>query len=250
MRSSSSANARGHKPNVPVAEEHPDAGIDVVLVDDHELVREVLGSWIQQQPGLRLVGQAGTAEAGLELCLRLQPGLVLLDIELPGMDGLELAAKLRVRLPRAKLLALTGKRDPYTVWRVLQGDLDAFVDKEQPLSVLLAAVRAVNAGQGYYSPIFLRIQTEWLHKPEAFQKILSQREQEIIQWVAAGALDPEIAAGLKIRVATVHAHRRNIRQKLAAHNDRELVAYARSWGLQLGHQIAGKPPQGRLNPRA
>ena len=198
--------------------------LDVVLVEDHQLVAQVLGAWLHQQPGLRLAGQAPTAEAGLELCLRIQPALVLLDIDLPGMDGLELAAKLRAQLPAAKLVALTGKRDPYTVWRVLQGGLEAFIDKEQPLSLLLAALNAVRAGQHFYSPVFLRIKAEWLQQPEAFHKIVR---------VAVGHSDDEIGASLKIHPATVHTHRRNIRLKLGVHNDRQLVAYARSWGLEI-----------------
>lgn len=208
--------------------------INIVLVEDHELMAQALGSWIDKQPGLRLAGWAADGPAGLELCLKVKPGLVILDIDLPVFDGLELAARLRTQLPKARLMALTGKRDAYTVWRALQCGLHGFVDKAQPIEKLLAAAHAVIEGKTYYSPVFLKIHAEWLSGPDAFQKILSRREQEILKRIAVGELDDEIGLTLKIAPATVHAHRRNIRYKLELHNDRQLVAYARRWGLDAG----------------
>lgn len=108
----------------------------MVIVEDHELVARSLGAWINSQPGLRLAGWAGDGEAGLKLCLELKPALVLLDVRLPKLDGLELAAKLRAHLPDARLLALTGQLDAYTIWRALQSGLQGFLDKSQSLDCL------------------------------------------------------------------------------------------------------------------
>ena len=229
----------GHGPQPPG--KIGDTPIGVVIVEDHELMAEVLGTWINAQPGLRLLGHALDGEAGLELCLRMKPGLVLLDVDLPMMDGLELAARLRAELPKARLLALTGRQDAYTIWRALHCGLHGFVDKGQPIEILLEAVRAVNEGKTYFSPLFLKIHAEWLSGPDAFQKILSDREQAILKRLAVGELDPEIAKALAITPGTIHAHRRNIRLKLGLRNDRQLVAYARRWGLDAGRG-AWKPP--------
>lgn len=205
--------------------------VAVAVVEDHELVAEALGDWVNRQPGLRLAGCAGDEETGLQLCLKTLPGLVLLDIGLPGSDGLELAFKLRALLPSARLLVMSGKRDPYTIWRVAQSRVHGFIDKSQSLKELDTAVHTVLSGGRYYSPACLKIQADWLSRPEAFHKILSTRERAILARAVAGQSDNAIAAVLKITEATVKTHRRNIRRKLGLHSDRELGGYARRWGL-------------------
>ena len=205
----------------------------IVIVDDHALLAESLGAWIIQHPDLALVGRAEDGVAGWELCLALQPDLALVDVDLPKLDGLELVKRLRVKMPALRLLTMTGRMDPHTIWRASQSGVHGYLEKTLPPEILLEAIRTVAKGGVFFSPLFQKMKQEWLSQPEAFQKILSDREQEVLRRVVAGWNDERIAKQLNITAATVEVHRKHIRQKLELHNDRDLVAYARDWGLDL-----------------
>jgi DNA-binding NarL/FixJ family response regulator len=205
--------------------------VRIVIVDDHELLSESLGLWFARQPGLTLAGRAADGEAGWNLCLSLKPDLALVDIELPKLDGLELVKRLRAQLPDLRLLTMSGRMDPYTIWRVFQSGAHGFMEKNSGAELLVEAIRTVAAGGVYFSPVFQKVKQEWLSQPGAFQKILSEREQDVLRRVVAGWDDERIGKHLGITASTVAVHRKHIRQKLELHNDRELVAYARVWGL-------------------
>jgi DNA-binding NarL/FixJ family response regulator len=207
------------------------APIRIVIVDDHALLAESLGAWIVRQPDLALAGRAEDGEAGWLLCLTLQPDLALVDIDLPKLDGLELVKRLLAKFPAMRLITMTGRMDPYTIWRVSQSGVHGYMEKTLPPEMLVQAIRTVANGGIFFSPVFQKVKQEWLSQPEAFQKILSDREQEVLRRVVAGWDDERIAKQLDIAAATVSVHRKHIRQKLELHNDRELVAYARVWGL-------------------
>lgn len=211
--------------------------IRIVIVDDHALLADSLAAWISRQSDLTLVGSAEDGEAGLELCLNTTPDLALLDIELPKLDGLELVTQLLVKMPNIRLLAMSGRMDPYTIWRVSRCGVHGYVEKTLRPQVLMEAIRTVAQGNVYFSPACLAVKQEWLSQPEAFQKILSDREQEVLRRVVAGWNDERIGQQLDITATTVTVHRKHIRQKLELHNDRELVAYARQWGLDKGTDI-------------
>lgn len=208
-----------------------EAPIKIVIVEDHELLSETLGIWFARQPDLKFMGQAEDGVAGEKLCLACQPDLALVDIELPKLDGLELVKRLRMQMPALRLLTMSGRMDPYTIWRVFQSGAHGYLEKNSGAELLLEAVRAVASGGTYFSPVFQTVKQEWLSKPEAFHKILSDREQEVLRRVVAGWDDERIGNQLGITATTVVVHRKHIRQKLELHNDRELVAYARMWGL-------------------
>jgi DNA-binding NarL/FixJ family response regulator len=207
------------------------APIRIVIVDDHALLAESLGAWIVRHPDLALVGRAEDGEAGWNLCLALQPDLALVDVELPKLDGLELVKRLLVKMPAMRLLTMTGRMDPYTIWRASQSGVHGYMEKTLPPEMLVEAIRTVANGGVFFSPVFQKVKQEWLSQPEAFQKILSDREQEVLRRVVAGWDDERIARQLDITATTIAVHRKHIRQKLELHNDRELVAYARLWGL-------------------
>ncbi|HTB84322.1 MAG TPA: response regulator transcription factor [Candidatus Sulfotelmatobacter sp.] len=207
------------------------APIRIVIVDDHALLAESLGAWIIRQPDLVLAGRAEDGETGYNLCLALKPDLALLDIDLPKIDGLELIRRFVVEMPAMRLLTMSGRMDPYTIWRVSQSGGHGYVEKTANPEILAKAIYAIAGGGTYFSELFQKIKGEWLGQPEAFQKILSDREQEVLRRVVTGDSDEQIAAQLGISVATIGVHRKHIRQKLELHNDRELVAYARKWGL-------------------
>jgi DNA-binding NarL/FixJ family response regulator len=205
--------------------------IRIAIVEDQKMLADFLAGWFSQQRGFQVAGCADCGDQGLELCAAGQVDVALLDIELPDWDGLELGQELLRRHPALRVLSMSGRTDPYTIWRVQEAGLHGFVDKGQNPALLSKAILAVAAGEKYFSSTFDKVKKESLEQAEAFHKILSSREQSVLRGVAAGLSDDMIALELEITPATVSAHRKNIRQKLELHNDRELVAYARRWGL-------------------
>ena len=212
----------------------PPAPIRIVIVDDHALLSESLGAWVTRHPDLALVGRAEDGEAGWNLCLALKPDLAVVDVDLPKLDGLELSRRLLIEMPSLRILTMTGRMDAYTVWRASQIGVHGYIEKTLPPEMLIEAIRTVAKGNVFFSPTFQKVKQEWLSQPEAFQKILSEREQAVLRHVVAGHDDEQIAQELSISPGTVIVHRKHIRQKLELHNDRELVAYARAWGLDKG----------------
>lgn len=200
-------------------------------MDDHKFFLESLSAWFGRQPGIEVVGRATDGEAGWELCLAQRPDVALVDIELPKLDGLELVRRLREKLTAVRLLVISGQMDPYTVWRVIQSGADGYLEKASNTESLVEAIRTVAQGGTYFSSGFQEVKQHWLSQPEAFQKILSDREQEVLRRVVAGWDDERIGRHLNITASTVEVHRKHIRRKLELHNDRELVRYARIWGL-------------------
>lgn len=212
----------------------------LMMVGDEQMFAELLASTLTRELGLRMNGRADTTQAALALATQSRSDLVLLDIEMAGGKGLDLIAPLRQKLPRVKIIILSSHSDPYTVYRVLQSDVQGYMEKNNPLCVLLEAVRRVLNGQSFFSPNFAAVKAQYLDSAEAFYKILSDCEQEIMWLMASGLSDAAIARHRDISEQTVSAHRKNMRMKLAAHSDRELLAYARRWGL--GPQGPASPP--------
>jgi len=136
-----------------------------------------------------------------------------------------------VRQPRA--VGEPGDENAGIRQRVRQSGVHGYINKTQPPDLLIEAIRAVARGNTFFGPGFSQVREEMLSLPEAFQKILSEREQQVLRAVAAGREDEVIATELGITAATVEAHRKRIRLKLGLHNDRGLLAYARRWGLDV-----------------
>ena len=211
--------------------------IRITIVEDELMVSGVLTAWLGRFRDLQVVGCAADGEAGWELCQSTQPDVALIDIRLPKLDGLELIQRLAEKFPKMRLLAMSGLMDACTIWRVMQSGVHGYINKTQSPESLIQAIRAVAGDNTFFGPVFTQIKREWLSQPEAFQKILSGREQQILRGTAAGWEDDRIGAELGISPVTVQAHRKHIRQKLGVHNDRGLLAYARRWGLDV--QTAG-----------
>ena len=192
--------------------------------------------WLGSLPGINVVGCAADGESGINLCMATQPTLVLVDLGLPRMDGLELARQLVELQPRVRLLVVSGFTDAHTIWRVCQSPVHGYLEKAGTPAELEQAIRTVAAGGVFYSGYCQQVKRVWLGQAESFQKLLSPREQEVLARVASGEDDSCIGPELGITPITVGAHRKHIRQKLGLHSDRGLVAYARRWGL--GRQTA------------
>jgi two-component system, LuxR family, secretion system response regulator SsrB len=210
-----------------------DEKIRLVIVDDELLVAGMVKVWLSHFRDVQVLGTAPDGEAGWELCRTTQPDLALVDIQMPKMDGLGLVDRLSAEFPKMRLLVMSGLMDACTIWRVMQSGVHGYINKTQPPELLIEAVRAVARGNTFFGPTFSQVREELLSLPEAFQKILSPREQQVLRGVAAGREDDVIGKELGISPATVEAHRKRIRQKLGLHNDRGLLAYARRWGLDV-----------------
>lgn len=205
--------------------------IRIAIVEDELMMSGMLKAWLARFRDFTVVGCASDGEAGWELCKTALPDLALVDIELPKLDGLKLIQRLASEHPQMRLISMSGLMDAYTIWCVMQCGAHGYINKTQAPELLAEAIRAVARGNTFFGPIFSQVKQEWLAKPEAFQKILSEREQEVLRGVVAGWEDERIGQELGISPATIEAHRKRIRQKLGVHNDRGLLAYARNWGL-------------------
>ncbi len=203
----------------------------IAIVEDEVLLSSMLSDLLTRFHDLTVVGCAADGEAGWKLCQTTQPELALVDIELPKVDGLKLIQRLASEYPRMRLLSMSGLTDAYTIWGVLQSGAHGYVDKTQAPELLVEAIRAVARGNTFFDPTFSQVRQEWLARPEAFQKILSEREQEVLRGVVAGWDDERIGKVLGISAATVEVHRKRLREKVGVHNDRGLLFYARQWGL-------------------
>jgi DNA-binding NarL/FixJ family response regulator len=203
----------------------------IAIVEDELLLANMLEDLLSRFRDLTVVGCAADGEAGWQLCQTTQPDLALVDIELPKVDGLKLIQRLAGAYPRMRLLSMSGLMDAYTIWSVMQCGAHGYVDKTQTPELLVEAIRAVARGNTFFGPTFSQVRQEWLARPEAFQKILSEREQEVLRGVVAGWDDGRIGTELGISAATIEVHRKRIRQKVGVHNDRGLLFYARQWGL-------------------
>ncbi len=206
--------------------------VSTLIIEDEPMLAEWSLRWLEKTFRHVRGHIASDAEAALRIARDVRPELVLLDIGLPGADGLELVPPLRQVVPRARILVLSGQIEPFAVYRVLSADVNGFVDKPSSIDVLARAIRTVLAGGAFYSPAFTEVRREALDAPESFQKILSPREQHVLQSMASGCTDAEIAEQADISPHTVAVHRKSLRRKLDAHSDRELLAYALRWGIR------------------
>lgn len=177
-------------------------------------------------PG-KTVREAADYRTGRELCRQVQPDIVLLDLDLPDGDGLDLMAEIRTSSPASKVVVITSHSDDYAIHRCLEEGVAAFVDKcSQPIDVVSEAIVAVAAGRTFFSPVVVRAKSRLRDDPKAFTKLLSAREQEILRLLGEGLANDEVAAKVGVTPATIHSYRRNIMVKLGIHSTPQLIRYA------------------------
>jgi two-component system NarL family response regulator len=207
--------------------------IRVLLVEDHRMVREALRDVLSRVPDIAVVGEAGDAREALEQARALRPDVVVLDITLPDLNGIEVAARLRDAANPARVVALSAFADRRFVTAMLRSGASAYVTKSAAGTELVRAIRAVAAGQGYFSPeIAGALATQMRDQPlEGEVPRLSRREREVLRLIAEGARSPGIADELHVSVATIEVHRRNIIRKLGLRSVAELTKYAIREGI-------------------
>lgn len=194
----------------------------VLLVDDHPLVREGLRARLTDVPGIVVVGEAGDAEQAFARVDMLRPDLVLMDVGMKQVNGIELTARLRERHPALRVLMLSMYDNPEYVHRALDAGAMGYVLKEAPSEEIVAAILAVAAGRSFLgSGLAARSGRSADERP-----LLSARESEILRCLARGMASKQVAESLGMSVRTVETHRQNIRRKLGLAGQAELIKYA------------------------
>ena len=211
--------------------------IRLLLVDDHAVVRSGLRMLIETQGDMEIVGEAGTAREALELLETLTPDVILMDIGLPDISGIEAARTIKERMPTAAVVALTIHEDEEYFFKMLEAGASGYVPKRAAPEELVTAIEAAAAGEVYLYPSMAKLLVKDYLGQDQAQKLtraldgLSAREQEVLAPLVEGASNAEIADRLGISPKTVARHRENIMHKLNLHSRAELVKYAIRKGL-------------------
>lgn len=204
----------------------------IVVIEDQAIVRGLVVRAAQDALPDAVVHPARSGAEGLELCRREQPGIVLLDLELPDVDGFELVTTIRAASSRTRIIIFSSHTEDYLLHRVNQAHVEGFVDKnEQTPEMLIDALRTVAADRRYFSPTIERALAQLRSDPRAFPKVLSEREQELLRLLGLGWTDTKIAEVVKLSEFTVRNHRRNIMSRLGIHSTPELIRYALEHGF-------------------
>ncbi len=210
--------------------------ITVVLVDDHTLLRDGIRALLSLSKDIEVVGEAGDGQAGIELVAELQPDVVLMDIAMPVLDGLEATRRIKDRFKNVKVLILTQHENREYVFPILKAGADGYVLKKAAGTELVSAIKAVHGGGTFLYPSVAKAVVEDYLRPdgsisERRHSRLTDREIEVLKLVAEGRSNQEIADMLCLSVKTVTGHRTNIMEKLDIHSRTELVKYAIRTGL-------------------
>ena|ERR1035437_8795544 len=207
--------------------------IKLLLVDDHPVVRKGLWSCLGSRENLTIVGDAADGEEAMRKVRELSPDVVLMDIDMPRMDGLAVTEALRESTPEVKVLVLSMHRNREYVLRIIRAGARGYVLKDAPPEDLVRAIEAVNGGQAFFSPPVARIALNQVSGGDKTgpQAQLTGREREVLVLIAEGKSNKEIANSLDIGVRTVETHRERIMQKLGIHSVAGLTKFALVNGL-------------------
>ncbi len=203
-----------------------------LIVEDEELVRELLASVVEREFEFEVVAEAGDGESAWELFQEDEFDFVVLDMMLPKMDGLTLARQMLEYHPRVRILALSSECDDYTIREVNRSGILGFVAKrEMGLEVLFEAFNEVSAGHVFYSQSAQGVLSSMWGNPEAYYKILSDREFQVLRSIAQGSSQDEIGEELGISAFTVRRHKHNAMKKLNIRDEAALLRFALEKGI-------------------
>jgi two-component system response regulator NreC len=209
----------------------------LLLVDDHAVVRSGLRMLLEDEPDVEIVGEAGTGLEAIEAAAELAPDVVLMDISLPDITGIEAAGRIKKKYPDIAIVALTIHEDEEYFFKMLEAGASGYVPKRAAPEELLTAIRVAASGEVYLYPSLakLLVQDHLSAEPgtrrNATLDDLTEREQEVLAYLADGASNNEIGEVLHISPKTVARHRENIMRKLNLHSRTELVKYAIRKGI-------------------
>lgn len=215
---------------------HVTKSISIVLADDHLIVRQGLHALLEAEPDLTVIGQTGDGLDAVELVKRLNPDVAVLDLMMPGLNGLEVARQLSKMTPRTKIIILSMYDDEGFVLEALSNGVSAYVLKDTGSADLINAVREVVCGHRYLSPSLTDRAIdvyEQMTKQGTMDKYetLTTREREVLHLSAEGLTNNEIALRLGISIRTAETHRSNVMHKLDVHTQADLTRYAIRRGI-------------------
>jgi two-component system, NarL family, response regulator NreC len=211
--------------------------IRILLADDHTVMRAGLRLLLERQPNLTVVGEAADGRQAVELAERERPDVVIMDIAMPHMNGVEAARQIVNHSPETAVAILSMHSDESYVIRSLKAGARAYLLKDSAETDLLEAVHAIREGKSFFSPAVRRILKEdYVHQLEEMgaedsYELLTNREREVLQLVAEGKSNKEVANLLNLSLYTVETHRTHILQKLNLHSVPELILYAVRKGI-------------------
>jgi len=213
--------------------------IRVLIADDHTIVRSGVRLLLEGQTDMEVVGEALTGDAAVEMAKTLQPDVVLMDISMPGLDGMEATRRIKEKSPLIGILVLTMHRSDEHFFAMLKAGASGYVLKAAETNELLSAIRSVARGEAFlYPAIAKRLMQDYLSRTPAYDdpetSLLTPREREILRLIADGYTNREIAERLVLSPSTVHSHRNNLMRKLNLNTQHGLIQYARDRGWVRG----------------
>ena len=211
-------------------------GTRIILVDNHQIMRDGLRFMLEKFPDLSVIGEADTGHSGVALAQELLPDIVIMDISMPDLNGIDATRRIKTLIPQTKVIALSMHSDKKYVIQMLQAGASGYVLKDCAFEELSRAITTTSAGQTYLSPeITGEVIRDLMSAPSANEEWaaapLTPKEREVLQLIAEGWTTKEIAARQKVSVKTVETHRRQIMNKLNAKSVAELTKFAIQEGL-------------------
>ncbi len=205
----------------------------VIVIEDQTILRDLICRLLESYPTFQLVGHTGDGLEGYDLCLKHQPDLLILDVMLPNLNGMEILHRLKSQNPHTRVLVFSATHSTDVVKKLIESGVDGFLEKDVGLEEMEKAVHSVANGQPYFGPSVVRIMRELMINPKEAGNFetLTSREREIIQLVAESNSTKEIAGKLSISVRTADTHRSNVMKKLGIHDVAGLTRFAIAHGL-------------------
>ena len=209
--------------------------ITILLSEDHMILRAGLRSLLAEEEDIKIIGEAANGHQAVELCLDLKPHIVVMDIHMPLLNGLEATRQILRALPSTKILILSASSDPIHLEALMKLKIAGYLLKQSEAELLPAAIRAAHNGESYFSPSIARhMEREFSNHAtlgHSCSTTLTSREAEVLQLVAEGSANKQISAELHISVKTVEKHRQSLMKKLRIHDIAGLTRYAIDRGV-------------------
>lgn len=222
-------------PKKPAAPATPEGKRRVLVIEDQSAVCDLVAELIHAHPRCELAGKGSDGESAVELALQLRPDILVLDVIMPGVGGIEVLRRIGGSLPAMKVLIFSGKQEPHIVRALMQAGIHGFVNKNGPLSELRKALEAIALGNTWFNEDFSRTVRQALASPahlgEGVIDQLTPREREIAVLIAQSHSSKEVAGRLSISIKTAENHRANLMRKLAVRDVAGLVRFVVRQGL-------------------
>jgi two-component system, NarL family, response regulator NreC len=207
----------------------------VLIADDHAIVRAGLRALVKSEADLELVGEASDGEEALQLAESLHPDILVLDLSLPDLDGIQVTKQVQARLPGVRVLILTVHDDEALVREAVRAGAAGYIIKQAAEAELISAIHTIQIGDVYVPPKMLRALLSEPQKASAPgprpEELLTPRELDVLDRIVQGYTNRQVAEELKLSVRTVEGYRANLTEKLGLRNRADLVRYAREHGL-------------------